>query len=274
MPEPGRPAGVQPGSGVPITARGRSVAYAPPPWRMRGRTIAVWYRLADPDEARRHVPAAVEMEPDPIVRARFWDMEHDAVPSGPDGARGWQSFREAVVAFPVRHGSVAGDFPTYMYADDFAYIVFGREVMGWPVRDGLIGMDAEPPGGPRPGVRLGGRLDRDGRTLMSAQVELTGEQLSVDDSRPPRWLAAKVIPDVSAPRAVVSQLVATGPERIDGRTIWKAEATLSFQEGPRDELHFLAPREIVEAQYWSDVELSIGWGETLAELGQEVWAHG
>ena len=93
-----------PGSGMPITARGRSAAYAPPPWKMRGRTLALWYRLADPEEARRHVPAAVEMEDDPVVRARFWDMEHDALIVGADGERPWRRFREAVVAFPVRYG--------------------------------------------------------------------------------------------------------------------------------------------------------------------------
>jgi acetoacetate decarboxylase len=266
--------GVLAGSGAPITARGRSVAYVPPPWRMRGRTIALWYRLADPEEARRHVPAAVEMDADPVVRARFWDMQHDAVPDGMDGSRPWRPFREAVVAFPVRHGAVTGDYPTYMYADDFAYIVFGREVMGWPVRDGDIHVDAEPPGGPATGVRIGGRLDRAGRTIMTAGVVLTGEQLGVDDSRPPRWLATKVITDVSGPRATVSQLVATGPQRIHGRRVWKAEASLAFDEAPGDELHYLAPREIVEAQYWSDVELTIGWGEVLAELGEQVWATG
>ena len=98
--------------------------------------------------------------------------------------------------------------------------------------------------------------------------------MKVDESDPPRWLATKVITDVSGPRASISQLVATGPERIHGRSIWKADATLAFHEGAGDELHFLAPREIVEAQYWSDVELTIGWGETLAELGEQVWVHG
>ena len=273
MSEPRRLRGAPAGSGGPLTARGRSVAYVPPPWRMRGRTLALWYRLADPAEARRHVPGVVEMEDDPILRARFWDMEHDAVPDGPGGSRPWRSFREAVVAFPVRHGEVAGDFPTYMYADDFAYTVFGREVMGWPVRDGHIHVDPEPPGGPGADVRIGGRLERGGRTIMAAEVTLTGERLSVDDARPPRWLAAKVITDVASPRAAVSQLVATGPQRIHRRTIWKAQAWLDFHEGPGDELHFLAPREIVDAQYWSDVELTIGWGEVLVDLGEGVWGH-
>jgi acetoacetate decarboxylase len=262
------------GSGMPITARGRSAAYAPPPWKMRGRTLALWYRLADPEEARRHVPAAVEMEDDPVVRARFWDMEHDALIVGAEGERPWRRFREAVVAFPVRYGEVSGDFPTYMYADDVTYVLFGREVMGWPVRDGVISVDAEPDGGPAAGVRLAGRLERDGQTVMSAEITLTGEEVAVDDSTPPRWLAAKVITDVAGPRAAVAQLVATGPERIHERRIWAADARLSFGEAPGDELHYLEAREIVMAQYWSGIRLTIGWGEALAELGDGVWGDG
>ena len=261
MPE--RPEGrsLAPGSGMPLTARGRSVAYVPPPWQMRGRTLALWYRLADPDEARRHVPSVVEIDDDPVVRVRFWDMEHDAVPSGGDGERPWRRFREAVVAFPVRYHEVVGDFPTYMYADDVAYTSLGREVMGWPLRDGVISVDAEPAGGLGSGVRLGAWLERDGRTVMSAEVTLTGEELTVDDSTPPRWLATKVITDVAGPSAAIAQLVATGPERIHERRVWAAEARLDLGEAPSDELHYLAPREIVQAQYWSGVRLTIGWGK-------------
>jgi hypothetical protein len=139
------------------------------------------------------------------------------------------------------------------------------------VRDGDIGVDAEPDEGPGPGVRLTGRLVRDGRTIMSAEVTLTGDEVQVDDATPPRWLATKVITDVAGPSAAIAQLVATGPERIHERRVWSADARLSFGEGPGDELHHLAPREIVQAQYWSGVRLTIGWGKTLAELGERVW---
>ena len=91
---------------------------------------------------------------------------------------------------------------------------------------------------------------------------------------PPRWLATKVITDVAGPTAAISQLVATGPERIHERRIWTAEGQLSFGEAPGDELHHLTPREIVGAQYWSGVRLTIGWGEVLAELGGSVWGDG
>ena len=272
--EPGRASLVRPGSGMPITSRGRSVAYDPPPWRMRGRTLALWFKLADPGEARRHVPASVQMDDDPVVRARFWDMEHDALTGPSGGARPWQRFREAVVAFPVRHGEVRGDYPTYMYADDFTYIAFGREVMGWPIRDGHIEVDPESGGGPAAGLRLGGRLRRNERTIMTASIELTGQQVAVDDAVPPRWLATKLITDVTGPRAQVGQLVSTGPERIDARRVWQATGSLAFGPGMTDELEHLAPREVLDAQYWSDVDLTVGWGAVLEEVGAEAWTRG
>ena len=269
MSEPRSGLQVSPGSGTPITARGRSIAYGPPPWQMRGRTLAMWYRLTDPDEARRHVPASVRMDDDPIVRARFWDLEHDGLTAAAERDGAWRSFREAVVAFPASHGAVSGDYATYMYADDFAYTSFGREVMGWPVRDGVIEVDPEPAGGPGADMSVGARLERDGQTIMTAQLELSGEQVAVDDAVLPRWLTTKIITDVTGPRAQIAQLVATGPERLQ-RRVWNASASLDFAEGVGDELHFLRPREIVDAQYWSNVELTVGWGEVLEELGQKA----
>jgi acetoacetate decarboxylase len=263
---------IAPGSGTPLTASGRSIAYGPAPWRMRGRTLALWYRLADPDEARRHVPPTVVMEDDPVVRARFWDMQHDGLGERAADGSGWTTFREAVVAFPVSHGTTSGDYPTYMYGDDFAYNVFGREVMGWPVRDGEIEVDPVPPSGPAAGLTVTGVMTRGGRELMRATLRLTGEHEVDEDIAPPVWLATKVIPDATGPRVAVAQLLATGPERLHHRVRWTADATLSMGEAPGDELHRLAPREIVRAEYWADVSLTIGWGRVLDELDSSVWA--
>lgn len=106
---------------------------------------------------------------------------------------------------------------------------------------------------------------------MQARLTLTGTRHASDDTHVPRWLASKVIADVGTPRAAVAQLVATGPERIHHRDIWEASGALSFGEGATDELHCLAPREIVAAQYWANVDLTIGWGTVLQELGDGVW---
>lgn len=250
---------------------------------MRGRALALQFRLADPDEARRHVPPWVEMDPDPIVRARFWDLEHDAAGPALDDDRPedavWTPIREAVVAFPVRYGAVTGDLPTYMYADDPIYIAMGRELMGWPVRGATIEIEGAPgsvaePGTPAAGTAIRARMLRGGREVMAATLTLSGAVARDHRPPPPRWLAEKVIGRVDGPGAAVAQLVATGPAWIERRDRWAGTGTLAFAAAPGDELTALAPREIVSAELWSDLDLAIGWGEVLAELGDEVYGPG
>ena len=86
---------------------------------MAGRTLALWYRLSDPAEARQHVPDFLELDDDPVVSVRFWDMIHDAGlgadVQGTNPELG--EFREAVAVFPVRWYSgsgevLSGDFTT------------------------------------------------------------------------------------------------------------------------------------------------------------------
>ena len=182
---------VRAGSGGPMTTRGRSIAYGPPPWNMRGRTLSLQFLLADPAEAQRHVPSQVSMDPDPVVRARLWDMEHDALGVLGDGDTMWTRFREAVVAFPVTHGATQGDYPTYMYADEFSYTAMGREVMGWPIRDGIIEIDPEPADGVGAGTVMTGRLIRGDAQIMTVTLTLTGERREVLDGPPPRWIGAR-----------------------------------------------------------------------------------
>ena len=238
---------------------------------MAGRTLALWFRLADPDEARRHVPEGLAMDADPIVRARFWDLVHDAG-SGADlrdpslSATAPIHVAEAVVAFPVSYGSISGDYTAHMYADDPVYSAFGREVMGWPLRAGDVTVSPPPAGDLRAGVRLAGRLGRDGNALMDAALTLV-EQFP-DAERPtdlPRWLSWKVVPRVDGPGDALRQLVQTGPTRIEWGPIWRAHGELTFGSGPSDELEFLRPRDVVAAHYWSHVDLSVGFGHVLAQ---------
>lgn len=254
------------GFAAPRTERGVSSPYGPVPWRMRGRTIALWYRLQVPDEARRHVPPECKLSADPVVRARFWDMQHDAGLPAADGDLP-SRFREAVVAFPVECAGVAGDFTTHMFTDDPTYIAFGRETMGWPLRFGAI--EISEPSVPRVGgSAIEGRLVVDGRAVMEATVRLIVERpRAVGPDVLPRWIGWKVIPHVDGRTVAVDQLVETGPQEFDRATVWEADGELSFGDVATEELGYLRPREIVAAEYWDGVYAVIGPGRVLRAGG-------
>ncbi|HYM83399.1 MAG TPA: acetoacetate decarboxylase family protein [Candidatus Dormibacteraeota bacterium] len=251
---------------TPRTRRGMSAAYGPVPWHMTGRALAIWFRSADPAEAARHIPDRCELDADPILRARFWDLRHD----GGWGARAEDAsgspslaLREAVVAFPVSCAGLRADLPAHMYADEPTYVAFGREVMGWPLRGGAIDVDAEPAAGLSAGTRISGSLERAGRMIMRASLTLRGPQRVAADAPLPRWIGQRVIPDVDGQSADPPDLIETGPSRFRLGAVWTADATLEFAPGPFDELEFLRPAEIVRAEYWVGLDLTIGPGRIL-----------
>lgn len=244
--------------------------YGPPPWHLAGRAFSVLCRLEDPDEARRHVPAVLDMDPDPIVRIRFWDLIHDAGLGDrlPIDDPAMASVREGVVAFPVRFEGMEGDHPAYMYADDPTYTAFGRETMGWPLRDGRVHLTRawEDPGLVE-GARFSAVLERHGRFLMRVTLTLTGQRYDEGDvAAPPRWFAIRTIPGLAGPADSIHELAVTGPSRFRRGRIHAADAEVEVAEGQGNELGWLRPREIVASELWSAVDLTIGYGRSLVDL--------
>lgn len=258
------------GYGSPQTQRGLASPYGPPPWHMSGRVFTIWYRLADPDEARNHIAPPLLVSDDPVCRARFYDIIHDAGKGDEWAALNPEQtqFHEAVVAIEVSYGDIRGDYSIHSYSDDPTYTAWAREVIGWPVKAGKIHMSRPwQPHNLQPGVTITGALERFGQRLMSASVTLT-EPLP-QERRPqglPHWFTYKVIPSAEKPEAEIRQLILAGPSRVDAGPIWQATATLELGEGLNDELHFLRPREIVAAEYWPQVDLTVGFGRILERL--------
>lgn len=244
--------------------------YGPPPWRLGGRAFSVWCHLADPGAARAHVPDLFDMDDDPVVRLRFWDLVHDAGfgPALPGDEPAMASVREAVVAFPVRHGTVAADLPAFMYADDPIYTAFGREVMGWPLRDGQVHMTTPwAVEGLQAGTRLRGLLERHGHSLLDVDMTLTGVVREAGPSvPPPAWFAIKQIPDFDGVTPAIHQLALTGPSAFQRGWIHEATATIAVPSDAGSELSWLQPRDVVAAELWTEVDLHLGAGRPVEDL--------
>lgn len=244
--------------------------YGPPPWHLAGRALSVLCRLEDPDEALRQVPEVLDMDPDPIVRIRFWDLIHDAGFGDrlPVDDPAMAAVREGVVAFPVSFDGVDGDHPAYMYADDPTYTAFGRETMGWALRDGRIHITRPwPLSGLARGATLSAVLERHGRLFMRVMLTLTGDVFDEDDvETPPRWFSIRIIPGLEGPGDAIRELALTGPSRFRRGRVHAASAQVEISKDPRNELGWLQPREIVSAELWSGVDLTIGYGRSLADL--------
>lgn len=242
--------------------------YGPPPWHLIGRAMSVLCRLENPADARAHVATPLGVAADPIVRIRFWDLIHDSgfASSGLVGATPMTQVREGVVAFPVSYRGAEGDYPAHMYADDPIYTAFGRETMGWPLRDGIVRFSRtwlrrEAASG----TRLTAVLERHGQILVRVDLTLTGDMRDEsEDIEPPRWFVVRRIPGLDGPSDSIRELAVTGPSRFRFGRIHSAKAEIEVN--PYGELGWLRPREIVSSELWSGVDVTIGYGSHLLDL--------
>jgi hypothetical protein len=112
-----------------------------PPWQLTRRVLTAWFGVSR---------AVVELVMSPDLwpeesstargRLRFYDIVFKTLagsassPTAPIEGR----FREAVVAFQERAGSVNGEVSLFMWTDSDPYMTGVREVFGWPLVRGRI----------------------------------------------------------------------------------------------------------------------------------------
>jgi acetoacetate decarboxylase len=218
----------------------------------------------------RHVPAPLTVPPDALCRVRFYQLLHNAglddTLSAQDAGRG--HFHEAVLAVPVAYDGEAGDYSVHLYSEDTDYICWGREVLGWPVKNGAITISQPWPSRPlETGTQIQATLERHGRRLITASLILTEPvPLTEYPTKAGPTYTIKVIPSAEEGRPALRQLVEIRPRMPAFSGVWRAEATLTLGEGPSDELHHFAPFEIVRADYCPSIDLTMPYGRILADL--------
>lgn len=117
------------------------VAWADPPWQLTGRVVTTWFDVPRAQVEQVLSPSLWPAEA-PTVRARlrFYNIAFTALA---DTARApWLAsegrFREAVIAFQASAGSLNGEVSLFMWTDSDPYLMWGREVFGWPLLRGRI----------------------------------------------------------------------------------------------------------------------------------------
>jgi hypothetical protein len=150
-------------------------AWSDPPWILEGRVATAWFAI---ERERLATFLSADLLPrdhraEVRARIRFYDVRFHT-----DGRPGTSSgrFREAVVAFASSAGAADGEVSLFMWTDDDTYMLWGREVFGWPLERATVDLQ-----GPlwREGA-LGGEVSGTS-TARCPQGELG---LRIDDGRP------------------------------------------------------------------------------------------
>lgn len=119
-------------------------AWPEPPWIMAGSRVTAWFSVPwDALPAVMSPDLLPERTPTVDMRLRFYEVQFRGTAAvapalGSDRGR----FREAVFAFPARAGDVSGEVSLFMWTDDDTYLMWGREVFGWPLLRAELSMES------------------------------------------------------------------------------------------------------------------------------------
>jgi hypothetical protein len=116
-------------------------AWNDPPWILEGRVATAWFSVERSRLAGFLSPDIMPCGDGGGVRARirFYDVRFRDERGGPNPFGG--RFREAVVAFASSAGNVDGEVSLFMWTDDDTYMLWGREVFGWPLEQAAMMFD-------------------------------------------------------------------------------------------------------------------------------------
>jgi hypothetical protein len=112
-------------------------AWSDPPWILSGRVATAWFMI---ERARLAQFLSPDLMPrgdagEVPARVRFYDVRfHDEH----EPRRSVGRFREAVVAFASSAGSTDGEVSLFMWTDDDTYMLWGREIFGWPLERATV----------------------------------------------------------------------------------------------------------------------------------------
>lgn len=259
------------GAGGPHTYGGQSIGYGSLPWRMRGRALAVWYKPADLEAVLGHLPPAMSLPPDPVLRLTFWDLEHDlGRPDLVDELDTWIGFQEMSIAIPVRYQGIEGDNTVHMFANNAEYMSFGREIMGWPVRSGDITFEevSNSTSTGSSGREFRGELANFGHRVVDMRARIIGPASGAAANAPmPTWITEKALPSPGPGGTRIHEIVVSSPASAQVEAVWDAEVSFDLMAVPGHELHELRASEVMLGRCWEGLQLTVGSARSADPVG-------
>jgi acetoacetate decarboxylase len=257
----------------PRTATGRSSLLPPPPWFYSGDLLTVEYRT-DPARVAELLPAPLRpAATDPGAVALIWADWQSCSSSQDELLDPVRSqYKEAFVVVRCEFEGRTYSRCVYIWVDkDFA-IARGL-YQGYPKKFGSIHQTRPHPYGlAAPRIQVGGRfagtLAASDRRIAQTVVTLTGESetngfVNAHPMAHHRWL-----PSIeTGGKPALDELIESGGATFEGGPAWQGTVDLlEIFESPTEELHLLAPREIIGG-YYRQVGVSWDGGKRLAGGG-------
>ncbi len=256
----------------PRSATGASSVLPGPPWHYSGEMLTVEYRT-DPAAVAALLPAPLQPvhdDEDPgAVAVIFadWQSCSDAHEEVTDPVR--SQYKEAFVVVRCRWQDQMWSRCVYIWVDkDFAMV--RGHFQGYPKKLGSIWMTRPVnvgKAGPRleVGGRFGATVAAADRRLVDVGFTITGASDGAGFVNGHPMLHSRWMPAIEANGTDdLDDLVTMRGVDVEIGRQFQGTATLNFGTSPVEELHSIAPREIIGG-YWREVGTTFAGGTRLAE---------
>ena len=238
------------GTSSPRSATGRSSLVEPLPHHISADAVHVAFR-ADPARIAQFLPPGLE----PLDTGEGWAMVAEMAKVSVEAPeQAWEqpsrsTYNEGVVGFYCRFGERIGRYTAFVWVNRDWSLGMGS-IFGWSKRLAEVDRTRAQATNPGlrtlgPGCRLGGTVQRQGRTVLQVQVALADDARTV--AALPGHAAGtflyRYIPSPSPDVPDVEQLFDLPFSNVSMSPVWVGSGRVEFGAAPDEELAALGPVE-------------------------------
>lgn len=166
-------------------------------------------------------------------------------------------YTEAGVIVPCRFGETVGQTFLFLYLDNVAAICAGRELIGFPKKDGDVIFEKQ-------GSRVLGTVTRQGTELLRIEAELDPAAEPTERLPMGPRLQVRAIPSAHGPGLDLLQVYRKDfdPSFFQVHERSGGQGTAILRSGPADPIGELGPFEVLGVSY-AELDFSLGYSQLL-----------